>query len=118
MTESDPIFDIAGTLDRLGDDPELLLELAELFIAEGKKDLREFEAIPSLWNTESFRKVAHKLKGQAGNVGAMQLFHLLLSIENSMKLPSPPLIPTCLKDIHQALALFLQSFNEWRKTQE
>ncbi|MCA9772115.1 MAG: Hpt domain-containing protein [Myxococcales bacterium] len=66
----DEVFDHDGALRRVGDDPELLAELVELFLEECPTHLAAVRAAIADSNAEALEHEAHAMKGAAGNVGA------------------------------------------------
>jgi CheY-like chemotaxis protein/HPt (histidine-containing phosphotransfer) domain-containing protein len=68
------LVDIAGALGRVGGSMEVLSEVTEIFL-EGYADLfGELTAAVEARDLETSAKVAHRLKGELGTLGAMDAF--------------------------------------------
>jgi HPt (histidine-containing phosphotransfer) domain-containing protein len=64
------LFDKESALARVGDDEELLAELASLFLADYPNNLRAMQEALAGGNPELMERAAHSLKGAAANFGA------------------------------------------------
>jgi len=56
-----------------GGDPELLLDLIEIFLADGPVKVQEIVEGLSEGDFERMERAAHSLKGSSGNLGAREL---------------------------------------------
>ncbi len=76
-----PVIDrrMLTTLTRLGRESDFVTSLIEDFLKDGEELLRELEVAATERRTRDFRDVMHGLRGSAVNIGAMRLYHLLLS---------------------------------------
>ena len=76
-----PVIDrrMLATLTRLGRESDFVTSLIEDFLRDGEQLLKELEAAATERQTREFRDVMHGLRGSAVNIGAMRLYHLLLS---------------------------------------
>jgi CheY-like chemotaxis protein len=63
------VFDLAGTLARIGGDEALLLDLIEAFQQEARETIQEIRDTLERRNAQGLRAGAHKLKGALGSVG-------------------------------------------------
>jgi signal transduction histidine kinase/HPt (histidine-containing phosphotransfer) domain-containing protein/DNA-binding NarL/FixJ family response regulator len=69
---SDDPIDRAVALSRAGGDPELLRDIAGLFIEHGPRWLDEVRSALDLGDWEGAKRLAHTLKGSATNLGAQR----------------------------------------------
>jgi two-component system, sensor histidine kinase and response regulator len=65
-----PVLDRELALSRVGGDAELLKEIAELFLTEYPKILRELHAAVAHSDARKLERTAHGLKGSVSNFGA------------------------------------------------
>jgi HPt (histidine-containing phosphotransfer) domain-containing protein len=63
------------------DDPGFVRELFDLYLATSRDDLPALERALEKGDRETVRKVAHRLKGASGNVGAQVMRTLCEQIE-------------------------------------
>ena len=67
-------------LRRLGSGNEFVLSLIEDFLADAEQIIAQLEAAARARNLRDFRELVHGLRGSAINIGASQLYQLLLSL--------------------------------------
>jgi two-component system sensor histidine kinase RpfC len=77
-----PVIDrrVLDDLKSLGSGAEFVMSLIYDFIADGEAIIHELEVAARTRNTREFRDLMHGLRGSAANIGASQLYHLLLSL--------------------------------------
>lgn len=63
------VLNVADALERIGDDAELLKELAEIFLEECPNLRGEIQAAMSASDAAALDRAAHTLKGSAANIG-------------------------------------------------
>jgi HPt (histidine-containing phosphotransfer) domain-containing protein len=66
----DPMIDRAAVLDRVGDDEELLCEIASIFLAEYPCLVDEIRTAVGSRDAKRLERAAHSLKGAVSNFGA------------------------------------------------
>ena len=64
-----PIWDMDGTLERLGGDESLLQEVIAIFLEEAPKHLADLERAVEQRNPDVIEAIAHTLKGELGYLG-------------------------------------------------
>lgn len=64
-------FDLETSLDRLGGDLDILLEVAEAFCATAPELLEQITAAAGQRDGPGLKRTAHSLKGSAANFGAV-----------------------------------------------
>ncbi len=67
-------------LRRLGSGSEFVVSLIEDFLADAEEIIAQLEAAARARNLREFRELVHGLRGSAINIGASQLYQLLLSL--------------------------------------
>ncbi len=67
------VFDESKALERLDNDPELLIESLEMFLEISRRYIEEAEKAIEDDNVESFLRVVHTLKSSAGLIGGMKV---------------------------------------------
>ncbi len=109
-------FDLAGALDRLGGDQELLRELVQFFLEDSPGLLDRLRDGLGAGHAQSVERAAHSLKGLAANFGATRAIDLAASIERlgrdgdlggaSQRFPE---LQTEIELLQQALAKYYQN---------
>jgi two-component system, sensor histidine kinase and response regulator len=80
MTKAD-IFDLPGTLRRLGGDTNLLADLVQLYNEDSPALLERLQTGIEKQHSDEVRHAAHSLRGLAANFGALSLTQSLLQLE-------------------------------------
>jgi two-component system, sensor histidine kinase and response regulator len=75
------ILDEAEALSRVGDDPQLLGELAEVFLGECPRLLEDIRTAVAKRDTPKLRLAAHSLKGAIDNFAAQGAYQAALRLE-------------------------------------
>ncbi len=83
LEPSQPAFDIASALDRTGGDIELFCEIAEFFIDLAEEMVEKIDVSIKSGDLDMVSKVAHSLKGSAGNLSAKPVFETSLNLERA-----------------------------------
>ncbi len=78
------ILDMEEGLDRVRDNRELYFNLLDLFNDHCRQALEEITAELSAKNLDAVRKVAHTLKGVAGNVSAVDVYQTATELEEAV----------------------------------
>lgn len=78
----DPVIDFPAVLERVEDDRDLLGELARLFLEELPERLSAIDEALDTHDAKGLEKVAHALKGSAGNLAAMTVFEAAKQLEH------------------------------------
>ena len=74
-------LDLELALSRLGGDLELLHEIAQLFLSDSERMLREIANAVSARDAKALDRAAHTLKGCVSNFGAQRLYDASLALE-------------------------------------
>jgi two-component system sensor histidine kinase RpfC len=86
--DAQPVID-RRTLDglqQLGSGTDFLDSLIGDFITDSEEIIAQLEVAARARNMRDFRELVHGLRGSAANIGASQLFHLLLSMRATSQL--------------------------------
>lgn len=75
-------FDDVAALEGVGGDAELLAEVIQVFVAECPQMMAQIRVAISQRDTRTLRRVAHTLKGAAGQLGAEAAASAALSLES------------------------------------
>jgi len=65
-----PIFDLDDAMERVGGSPELLAEICKMFMDGWQESRDELEKAVVAGDAGEIRRVAHRVKGSAGNLSA------------------------------------------------
>ena len=79
--EAQRIFDCAQALEALGDDRELLTEMAELFLSDTVSVIEEVRRCVEVGDATGLQQSAHRLKGGASNFYASGTVDAALRLE-------------------------------------
>lgn len=63
------LWDVNGTLERLGGDEKLLDQVVKIFVDQAPRHLRELRLALAQGDTETVERTAHRLKGELGYLG-------------------------------------------------
>ena len=67
-------MDVAGALGRMGGSPEVLAEVTEIFLDGYPEQFEQLAAAVAAEDMTTVAKVAHRLKGELGTLGATDAF--------------------------------------------
>ncbi len=76
------VIDRATLLEGLGGDEELLREMAQLFVSDSARMMKEIREAAERGDAAGLHRAAHALKGAIGNFGAKTAFELAQKLEN------------------------------------
>ncbi len=79
------IFNREETLERFGNDEELLKELATMFVKESSFSKEEFENLLKNEDKSFSASYVHKLKGSCGTLGCELLYDICVKVESILK---------------------------------
>jgi two-component system sensor histidine kinase/response regulator len=79
------VFDLDGMRLRLGEDDELVREVIRVVLEDLPMQSDLLDQLARQGSTEEAGRQAHKIKGAAGNVGAMALHALAFDMEQAGK---------------------------------
>ena len=106
------VFDRPGCLERLGGNREVLHRIISVFLVNTRQEIENLERALTASDSAEVGRLAHKLKGAAGNLCATDLWDLALRLEGQANDGAherfAEFIPV-LKKTFETLALVLQS---------
>jgi HPt (histidine-containing phosphotransfer) domain-containing protein len=83
---SDPVLDpaVIDSLRQLSvpDEPDVLTEVLKLFLDEAPPRIARLRNAWTAGNIEEVQRIAHSLKGSAGNIGAHGLFEVCKTLDD------------------------------------
>jgi HPt (histidine-containing phosphotransfer) domain-containing protein len=97
------MVDFDATMQRLGNDRELLGEFIEIFLDDSPVMLEKFAAGLEVSDAKKIRESVHAIKGLASNFGAEPFCKLAQQIENAAAAGD---VETCQQQMPTFLALF------------
>ncbi len=106
------LIDYNGALERLGDDPEFLVELLGEMIIQLDTDLPTLETAITEENFDAVHRLAHGLKGASANLNLTRFFHLFKELEaqgNSHQLNEAQNLFSQIKDTADELKTYVQN---------
>ncbi|HZZ28811.1 MAG TPA: Hpt domain-containing protein [Pirellulales bacterium] len=80
-SEDTVVFDLPGTLRRLGGDHSILVDLVKMFEEDSPVLLERLRTASEAHNLAQIQQVAHSLRGLASNFGAKELIQSLQELE-------------------------------------
>ena len=86
---AEPALDLITLSARLGTDIELLHELLEMFAGELPRLVSQLQQALRAGETESIRRLAHKLRGESATFGFEELVRLLQTLEQAASHAAP-----------------------------
>lgn len=105
-------FDLRWALSQLGDDSELLAELARLFIEESGTLIPALRAAVEQRDARSIEMAAHSLKGSAANFGAREFCGQALALEQKGREGDLTDVETLLAAFENAAVQFINELNQ------
>jgi HPt (histidine-containing phosphotransfer) domain-containing protein len=105
-------FDERGALERVDNDRELLAEVVGSFLETIGADLDELDQQLAAGDAAMARRVAHRIKGAFGAVGAGILASRAFAIESAREAPCDDLVPLAreIRNLADVLRTELQGF--------
>ena len=105
-SNENPVFDRASFLARVVNDETLAAEVAGIFIESTPEHIAHLRrSIEEGVSNSEVRECAHRIKGSAGNISALQLYQLALELEHAA---SENRIPDCLQMIPELEHAFVE----------
>lgn len=81
MQGSDQCWNVAHTLEQLGGDETLLVEVLDIFLIEAPKHLAELRLAVARGEAETVETTAHTLKGELGYLGIPEVSRMAAQLE-------------------------------------
>ena len=82
---SEDAIDLKEAMERIQDDKDLLLELFDIYLEDHNEKMGELRVSLQKNDIEQTKKIAHSLKGAAGNISAKKLHATFLKLEQLAK---------------------------------
>jgi HPt (histidine-containing phosphotransfer) domain-containing protein len=100
-----PMLDREVALSRVGGDPELLSEIAQLFLGEYPSQLAALSAAIHSGNASAVERAAHALKGSITTFGAQPAVQAALQIEQAGRASDLSRVSELLSDLESRLQI-------------
>jgi HPt (histidine-containing phosphotransfer) domain-containing protein len=97
------IYDRAGALRRMGDDPVLFQEMVGLLRADAPALLQSLRAAQQAGDSTRVHRAAHTLKGLASNFGAARTVAAATEAERLAKARQSAGMPAAIAELEEAL---------------
>jgi HPt (histidine-containing phosphotransfer) domain-containing protein len=78
-----PVFDLTGFGQQMGDDPELMREIVEIFFEESEGQMRDLNETLASGDTTRAARLAHSLKGSLASLHAARARHWAQTVESA-----------------------------------
>ncbi len=102
-------FDDEDLRRRLGDDPELMADAMQMFLAGAPGRVEQMRAAAAGGDYESLRKLAHSLRGVALTISAPRLARLTTELEQQTREARPDGLSERISDIEEEYACVRQA---------
>ena len=96
------IFDEQRALDFTGNDRDLLVEVAQMILAEGPGRLAEIRQAQANGDRAAIERLAHKLRGSLGSLAAIQASAAAEDLETAAADGDQPGIPNAIDALESA----------------
>lgn len=110
---SPPLLDLVAALAMVGDDPDLLIQVLDSYLADSPIDLAALAAAAAAANWPQVRELAHKFKGSARYFGAAAVARQCEQLESAARAADPQLIASLLPPLQQLLAAVEGEVRAW-----
>jgi HPt (histidine-containing phosphotransfer) domain-containing protein len=108
------IFNYDDLLHRLLGDSELAATIIDGFLEEIPGHLAKLEAAVSGDNLDGAAKIAHYMKGEAGNIGAPALRQTAADMETALKSGNRALIAAALETVRNTVGELTDHLRSWK----
>ena len=102
LTDEVPDFDKAGFLSRLMDEEDMIRSVSELFLSDMPRQIKKLVSAVDKGDCLNARKLAHKIKGAAANVGGEALKEMALAMENAAGSDKAETLKTLLPELEKS----------------
>ena len=114
-TMNDDVFDLEEFLERIQNDWALLLELFDIFIDDFRQKRKSIDQAVVKKDYEQMRRLAHSVKGSAGNISAKSLRTAFIQFEAMAKKNDLTGIDTILTNIDQEFQKFTDRITQLKQ---
>lgn len=111
--EVPPLLDLVSALAMVGDDPGLLTQVLDSYLADSPEDLAELQAAADSGHWSQLREMAHKFKGSARYFGAAAVARQCEQLEQAARSCDPAQVAALLPPLLQQLALVEREVRAW-----
>lgn len=111
--EVPPLLDLVAALVMVGDDPGLLTQVLDSYLADCPEDLAELQAAVDSGHWSQVREMAHKFKGSARYFGAVAVARHCEQLEQAARSCDQAQVAALLPSLVQQLALVEREVRAW-----
>ena len=105
---SEPVLDpaVIATLRQLSEPggPDVVEEVFAIFLAETPKRLEDIDAAMEIGNATQVHRLAHSLKGSAGNIGAKAMFEACRALDDEAREGKADRLPSLVAAVRSEFA--------------
>lgn len=112
MMTNSTVFDYSGSMQRMGNDPQLFEEMLGFFREDAPAWLRRLHQAMTNNDLPAVRFAAHTLKGQASNFGAERAVQAAAAVESAARELRPADLPAGVRDLDAAFKELLSAADE------
>lgn len=112
---NDDVFDLDEFLERIQNDRALLLELLDIFIDDFQQKRKSIDQAVVKKDYEQMRRLAHSVKGSAGNISAKSLRTAFIQFETMAKNSDLTGIDAILTNIDQEFKKFSDRISQLKQ---
>lgn len=112
MMTNSTILDYSGSMQRMGNDPQLFDEMLGFFREDAPAWLRRLHQALANNDLPAVRFAAHSLKGQAANFGAERAVQAATVVETAARELRPVELPAAVHDLDAAFTDLLMAADE------
>lgn len=112
-TKMDPVLCIATLRKRLLQDEKLVASVLQAFCYDVPPQIEVLEHACSVQDLEKVGRMAHKLKGTAGNIGAEMLYRTLIQLEEDLRADSSRDLSYSMVKVKEACDLLVQEIKRY-----
>lgn len=112
---TDTVLDVESTLQRLGGDEELYLDMIGFFVEDAPTLMSELQAGLASNNAFATRKAAHALKGLVLGCGGVRAARVAHSVEDAAQAHNLEVAESFADTLAEELHALTEAINEYRR---
>jgi HPt (histidine-containing phosphotransfer) domain-containing protein len=82
---SDTVLNMQDLTEKLGDDPELIRELLQMFREDHENEIKVVAERIAAGDLQQAHQMVHSIKGASGNISAEALYHAAKALDDQIK---------------------------------
>ena len=113
-----PVFDLDVVSQSTGGDPDLIIEIAELFLDSGPEAIETLRRARWADDDTELASIAHRVKGGALNMGATRLADVAHLAESTWRAGDLSDVDVRIGRLHQEFADFGEALEKYRNKRD